>query len=97
MPTLTINYDTDAQRLLLEQAVAYVTSLHGVAQAAPVGSILDACEKAALRQGKQLLRATLAGAVQSRIATLEEKGATPAPARAVPVPVGTRAGTNEPC
>jgi hypothetical protein len=97
MPTLTINYDTDAERLLLEQAIAFVTSLHGIAQAAPVGSVLDACEKAALGQGKQFLRTTLAGAVQSRIDTLEEKGAVPAPVRGVPVPDGTRGGTNEPC
>jgi hypothetical protein len=97
MPTLTIDYDTDAQRLLLEQAIAFVTTLHGIAHAAPVGSVLDACEKAALGQGKQFLRTTLAQAVQSRIATLEEKGATSAPVRGVRAPGGTRGATNEPC
>jgi len=74
MPTLTIEYRDDRHRIALEQAIAYVTELHQVAQDAPHGSVLDACEKLALSDGRALLRSTLAAALESRISVSEEKG-----------------------
>ncbi len=81
MPTLTIEYRDDAERLALEQAIAYVAQLRSVAQDAPDGSVLDTCEKLALADGRALLRSTLAAALQGRIASAEHKGGPPAAAR----------------
>jgi hypothetical protein len=74
MPTLTIEYRDDAERLALEQALAYVFQLSHLAQDAPEGSVLAACEQLALSNGRDLLRSTLAAALESRIATAEQKG-----------------------
>jgi hypothetical protein len=52
MPTLTIDYRDDAERLALEQAIAYVTHLRAVAQTAPDGTVLDACDTLALADGR---------------------------------------------
>jgi len=73
MPVLTIEYRDDAERLALEQAIAFVAQLRHVAQTAAHGSVLDACEKVALHDGRTLLRSTLANAVQARIADAEQK------------------------
>jgi hypothetical protein len=78
MPTLTIAYRDDAERLALEQAIAYVAQLRQVAQDAPDGSVLAACEQLALAQGRALLRSTLAAALEGRIAAGEQKGGPPA-------------------
>jgi hypothetical protein len=45
MPTLTIEYRDDAERLALEQAIAYVAHLRQLAQDAPDGTVLAACER----------------------------------------------------
>jgi hypothetical protein len=60
MPTLTIEYRDDAERLALEQAIAYVAHLHQLAHDAPGGTVLPACEKLPLADGRALLRSTLA-------------------------------------
>ncbi|HWG47173.1 MAG TPA: hypothetical protein VN688_30700 [Gemmataceae bacterium] len=73
MPVLTIEYRDDAERLALEQAIAFVAQIRHVAQTAPNGTVLDACEKVALHDGRTLLRSTLANAVQARIADAEQK------------------------
>ncbi len=80
MPTLTIEYRNDTERLALEQAVAYVSQLREVAQTAPSGSVLAACEQLALSDGRALLRSTLAAALGGRIAAAEHKGGRPASA-----------------
>ncbi len=80
MPVLTIPYTTDAERLALEQAVAYVTQLRHLALSAPDGTVLHACEQAALQDGRALLRSTLAAALEGRIAASEQKGGPPASA-----------------
>jgi hypothetical protein len=74
VPTLTITYRDDAERLALEQAMAYVAQLRDVAQNAPDGTVLDACEQLALADGRALLRSTLAAALHSRVASAEQKG-----------------------
>src|SRR4051794_29786595 len=95
MPTLTIEYHDDAERLALEQAIAYVAQLRQVAQDAPDGAVLVACEKLALRDGRALLRSTRAAALEGRIAAAEQKGG---PLASVPrrTPDAPRAGMNAP-
>ena len=66
MPTLTIEYRTEAERLLLEQALAFFDGLRATAAGAPAGTVLDACERVALADGRRLLRDALADAVQRR-------------------------------
>ena len=78
MPTLTIEYATDAERLLLEQAIAYFAELRTVAHTAPHGTVLDACEALALTGGRQLLRDSLGHAVQARIDATDAEKKRPA-------------------
>lgn len=66
MPTLSIEYTTEAERLALEQAIAFFTQMQRVAATAPDGTVLAACEQIALDQGRRLLKDTLAAAVQTR-------------------------------
>jgi hypothetical protein len=80
MPTLTIEYRDDAERLALEQAIAYVAQLRQTALTAADGTVLAVCEQLALRDGRALLRSTLAAAVESRVAVAEQKGGPPATA-----------------
>jgi hypothetical protein len=95
MPALTIEYRDDAERLALEQAIAYVAQLRQVAQDAPDGSVLATCEKLALTEGRALLRSTLAAALEGRIGTAEEKGGPHAFA-ATRTPDAPRARTTAP-
>ena len=50
MPTLTIEYRDEAERLALEQAIAYVAHLRQLAHDAPDGTVLAACEQLALAE-----------------------------------------------
>jgi hypothetical protein len=76
MPTLSIEYHDEDERLALEQAIAYVADLRRLAIDAPAGTVLEACEGLALEKGRALLRSTLAAALHSRIARAERKGGT---------------------
>jgi hypothetical protein len=80
MPTLTIEYATDAERLQYERLIAYVQEMNRLGATAAPGTVLDACELFALDQGRKLLRDNLAAAVQARAAA-EKK--SPAVARRV--------------
>ena len=66
MPTLTIEYQTEAERLILEQALAFFAQMRHVGASAADGTVLAACERVALDSGRKLVRDTLASAVQSR-------------------------------
>jgi hypothetical protein len=66
MPTLTVEYDTDAERLQYERAIAYVREIMRLGATAGHGAVLDACETFALDRGRALLRDNLAAAVQAR-------------------------------
>ncbi len=72
MPTLTIEYTTDAERIELERAIAYVQEMRRLGATATHATVLDACEAFALGTGRQLLRDNLAATVQAR-ADLEKK------------------------
>jgi hypothetical protein len=95
MPTLTIEYHDEDQRLALEQVIAYVADLRQLAIDAPAGTVLEACEGLALDKGRALLRSTLAAALHSRIARAEQKGGTrgSAPRRTPDAPRGRTAGS----
>lgn len=95
MPGLWIEYADDSERLALEQAVAYVRQLRQLADTAPDGTVLAACEQRALADGRALLRATLAAALHSRVAAAEQKGGPPAAAPRR-TPPATRAATRAP-
>jgi hypothetical protein len=95
MPVLTIEYRDERERLGLEQAIAFFTQMRRVAQTAPDGTVLAACEQIALRDGQALLRAGLAAAVQGRIEAAEQKGGPPAPGTArAGTPASPRGGTS---
>jgi hypothetical protein len=68
--------------------------LERAAAAAPHGHLLDCCELLVLDQGRQLLRDTLAGALQQQILRGEKRGLPPVSVPAAS-PVATRAPTPE--
>jgi hypothetical protein len=78
MPTLAIEYDTEAERLQYERMIAYVQEMKRLGAAAAPGTVLDTCERYALEYGRPLLRDHLAATLQAR-ADAEKK--SPAPAR----------------
>jgi hypothetical protein len=82
MPTGTFEYRSEQERAAIERAIAFVSEMHSLAQDAPDGSVLHACEGHALDAGRDLLRHTLQQAAQARIARAEKKPAPPAPAPA---------------
>lgn len=77
MPTLTIEYQTDAERLILEQAIAYASGVQRLAISAPHGTVLAACEQLALTEGRKLMRDTLATAIQARADATDAKKKVP--------------------
>ena len=95
MPALTIEYRDEHERLALEQAIAYIAQLRQLALTAPDSTVLAACERHALADGRALLRATLAAALGSRVEAAEQKGGRRAfaPRR---TPDAPRAGTRAP-
>ena len=81
MPTIRFQYDTDAERLELERAAAYVVEMRPLGRTAAYGTVLDTLERFALDRGRALLRDHLAATVQAR-ATGEKK--VPATASGAP-------------
>jgi hypothetical protein len=91
MPTLTISidYDTEAQRLALEQTLAYLQHLHHTATTAPHGTVLQTCEQVVLTQGRDALRTTLQAALDARIQAVDHaQKKSPSPGPKDPAPVG---------
>jgi hypothetical protein len=82
MPTLTINYTTDAERLQYERMIAYIQEMNLLGLNAAPGTVMNACETFALDQGRKLLRDNLEATIQAR-AAIEKK-----------VPVRVRKGAN---
>ena len=89
MPTLTIEYQSEAERLILEQALAFFDQIRQVAATAADGTVLAACEQVALGSGRQLVRDTLASAVQDRINSTDASKKSPAPGSKANVPAGS--------
>lgn len=82
MPSGTFEYRNEQERVAIERAIAFVAEMHSLAQTAPDGQALHACEGHALGAGRKLLRDVLQRAAQARIDDAEKKGGPPAPARA---------------
>jgi hypothetical protein len=89
MPALTIEYQTDAERLVLEQAIAYVRGLNELAHTAAHGTVLAVCEQLALTDGRKLLRDTLAAALQSRADATDAPKKSPATGGRAIMPAGS--------
>ncbi len=67
MPTLTIEYTTDAERLDLERAIAYLAEMRRVGATAAPGTVIAACEQLAVESGRKLLCENLEATVQARV------------------------------
>lgn len=78
MPTLTITYSTESERLQYERAIAYVQEMMQLGANAPAGTVINSCELLALARGRQLLRDNLEAAIQAR-ADSEKKSPVHAP------------------
>lgn len=89
MPTLTIEYQTEAERLILEQALAFFAQMRQVGATAPDGTVLAACERVALDSGRRLVRDTLASAVQSRADATDASKKSPAQGSKGNAPAGS--------
>jgi hypothetical protein len=81
MPTLTITYQTPEERRDFERAINFVAEMRRLGLETPDGGVIDACEAAALSQGRDFLRDTLAAAVQARVDGVEKKSTLPADTR----------------
>jgi hypothetical protein len=66
MPTLTIEYATEAERLQYERMVAYIQEMNHLGRSAAYGTVMETCELYALERGRTLIRDQLAATVQSR-------------------------------
>lgn len=84
MPTLTIEYQDEAERLLIEQALAMVTDLRRTALNAPHGRVLAICEAEAVETGRKLTAEVLRDALQHRVAAID----APQNGRLAPDPKG---------
>lgn len=93
MPTLSVEYQTEQEKILFQQAIAFVAEMRQLAQTAPAGAVLALCEARALDQGRRLLRDTLQSAAQGRIDAAEQKGGPLGSARA-PAATASKDGTN---
>jgi len=89
MPTLTTEYRTEAERLVLEQAIAYAQNMNQLALTAPHGTVLAVCEQLALTDGRKLLRDHLAAALQMRADATDAPKKSPATATKAAAPVGS--------
>lgn len=77
MPTLTIEYATESERLELDRFIAYFAEMRSVAATAGHGTVLAACESHALFAGRKLLLDNLQATVQTHI-DAQKKNRTPA-------------------
>lgn len=71
MPSLTIEYQDEPERLLIEQALAMVADLRRTALDAPHGSVLAACEARAVAKGRELTASALQDALRRRVAEVD--------------------------
>lgn len=82
MPLESFEYRSEAERVAMLRAIAFVAQMNDLALSAPVGQVLDLCEGQALEAGRNLMQTTLQQAVQTRIDQAEEKKGGPVSARA---------------
>jgi hypothetical protein len=80
-PTVTIEIPAGSEALV-RQVLALQEELRARALSAPDGTVLDACEAAAVPKGRDLTKDLLADAVARRIAAAEKRGPRSGPAHA---------------
>jgi hypothetical protein len=83
MPSTVIIEIPASSEALVRQLLAMNEELQTLALSAPEGTVLDACETAILKTGRELNQQILADAVARRIETVEKKGRRSAPVPAV--------------
>jgi hypothetical protein len=71
MPSVTIEYEDESERLLIERAAAMIADLRRTALDAPHGTALAACEEQAVRDGRRLTREVLEDALRRRVAEVD--------------------------
>jgi hypothetical protein len=71
MPSLTIEYEDESERLLIEQALAMVADLKRTALTAAHGTVLAACEAEAVAKGRKLTASALEDALRRRVAEVD--------------------------
>ncbi len=71
MPSVTIEYEDESERLLIEQAAAMIAELRRTALDAPHGTALAACEDQAVGAGRRLTRDVLEDALRRRVAAVD--------------------------
>jgi hypothetical protein len=96
MPMGTFEYHSEKERVAIEQAIAFVSEMHSLAQASPDGQVLHACEGHALDAGRKLLRSVLQQAAQARVDSAEQKGGPPAPAPSARAPARSASSGDAP-
>ena len=70
------------ERLLAEQAVLNFRELNKACDEAVDGTVLDVCEKLAMRQGREAIRRTIETALNRQAGEVEKKGRRAGRARA---------------
>ena len=80
MPTITVSYESEAERVAYQRAIDYAAEMLRVAQTVPDAQVVDACEGLALDRGRRLLRDSLGDAIQARVDAAEKKGRSTSPA-----------------
>ena len=71
MPSLTIEYQDESERPLIEQAPAMVADLERTALDAPHGSVLAACEAQAVERWREPTASALEDALRRRVAEVD--------------------------
>ena len=69
----TFDAETPLQALMMEQALAMAKQLEETGHKAPDGQVLDRLETTVMRQGREFMRRSLEGAMQSEIEEVEKK------------------------
>jgi hypothetical protein len=77
-----IRVNSPLEALVVEQALAMVREMKGVADAAPDGQVLAQAERVAVVQGRELSRKSLEAVLNEQAHEVEKKGRRAAPARA---------------
>ena len=78
----TIEFESEAELIAAEQAIAMARQLRKLADATPDGHVLAALEAAALERGRRFPRDRLRDALNAKAAAMEKKGGAAGPARA---------------
>ena len=72
---LTITIEVPSNReAQVRRFLAFLEELENLADTAPDGTVLDACESVVIEKGRDINKQILAGAVTRRVATAEKKG-----------------------